>query len=182
KKLAQMEEMRREAEQEAAGSVNMKEVESEAISSIIKARNLQLVEIKADGHCLYNALRHQLSSLDGQDQLTYSDIRKLAADHMRAHSDDFLPFLVDDNGDVMSEAKFEKYCDDVERSATWGGQLEIQAVAMALQREIHVIQMGSPPIVIGEDFRSESRAPLILSYHRHYFGLGAHYNSVLPCA
>ncbi|KAJ1545264.1 OTU domain-containing protein 6B, partial [Cladochytrium tenue] len=119
RKAAQMEEMRRQAELEAAGTVNMREVEDSAIAEILAKNKLRLVQ-------------------------TYKDVRRIAADYMRAHSDDFLPFLVDDNGDVMSVEMFAQYCDKVESSAEWGGQLEIQAVSMALRREIHVLQMGSP--------------------------------------
>ena len=38
---------------------------------------------------------------------------------MRNHADDFMPFLYLEDGD------FEKYCNDVENTARWGGQLEV---------------------------------------------------------
>ena len=39
-----------------------------------------------------------------------------------------------------------------------------------------VIQAEGPSMVMGEDRRGERS--LILTYHRHMFGLGEHYNSV----
>lgn len=38
---------------------------------------------------------------------------------MRNHADDFMPFLYLEDGD------FEKYCNDIENTARWGGQLEV---------------------------------------------------------
>jgi OTU domain-containing protein 6 len=37
--------------------------------------------------------------------------------------------------------------------------------------------MGMPTVKMGEDFAGE---PLRVSYHRHAYGLGEHYNSLLP--
>ncbi|KAJ3416492.1 OTU domain-containing protein 6B [Chytridiales sp. JEL 0842] len=180
KKAAQMEEMRKQAEEEAAGSVDMRKVEDEAIDALIKPLNLRIKQITPDGHCLFNALCDQLQLADDTLSFSYTHLRKLAAEYMRSHPDDFMPFLVDDNGDMLTEDKFQKYCDDMANTAVWGGQLEIQALSMHLKREIHVIQAGSPVVKVGEHFKSDK--PLLISYHRHHFGLGEHYNSLIPSA
>jgi OTU domain-containing protein 6 len=70
---------------------------------------------------------------------------------------------------------FEKYLHDCEFGAVWGGQFEIQALSKSLKRQIHIIQADSPLLKIGEEFLGE---PLRISYHKHSFGLGEHYNSV----
>ncbi|KAJ3330074.1 OTU domain-containing protein 6B [Blyttiomyces sp. JEL0837] len=160
RKNAAMEEQRKQAELEAANTVNMKEVEENALSEALQGMSLRIRQVAANGHCLYNAISDQLQLRDGETQ-TYLEIRKRAADYMRRHPDDFLPFLVNDAGDLMTSDEYTKYCDDVEKTATWGGQLEIQALSMSLKREIHVVQMGTPPIKIGEPFKSAK--PLTLS-------------------
>ena len=57
----------------------------------------------------------------------------------------------------------------------WGGQVELLALSSILKRPIEVIQAEGAPVVVGEHF-SSSR--LLLTYHRHAYGLGEHYNSV----
>ncbi|KAJ3266146.1 OTU domain-containing protein 6A [Chytriomyces hyalinus] len=179
KKAANFEEQRRLAEIEAADTVDVKAEEDEAIQKMIGAMSLSVKQITADGHCLYSAVADQLSLVTQTDLLGYSHFRRLAAQTMRSNPDEFLPFLVNESGDMMDEDEYEKYCKDVESSATWGGQLEIKAMSLALKREIHVIQMGNPVLKIGEEFKSATSRPLMLSYHRHYYGLGEHYNSLV---
>ena len=71
--------------------------------------------------------------------------------------------------------------------------MELQVLATVLQRPIEVssphftghplneicvlqvVQAEGPPMVLGEQF---AQKPLILTYHRHAYGLGEHYNSV----
>jgi hypothetical protein len=42
-----MEDMRRQAEEEAAGSVNMKQVEDDAIEALIRPRNLRIKQVRS---------------------------------------------------------------------------------------------------------------------------------------
>lgn len=48
---------------------------------------------------------------------------------MRLHKDDFRPFLIGDNGDIVEEIDFEEYCMRVEKSCedggVWGGEPEV---------------------------------------------------------
>jgi OTU domain-containing protein 6 len=172
KKQAQMQEMMLQAKLEASQSVDMKQMENTAISKIISDLGLQIKEIVADGHCLYNAIADQLGNSMG-----YKEIRKIAANYLAAHPDDFLPFMTNDSGDLMSPSDYKIYCDKVENSATWGGEIELRAISESLSRQIHIIQMGSEILKIGENFPDSS--PIMLSYHRHAYGLGEHYNSLI---
>lgn len=100
---------------------------------------------------------------------------------MRARPDDFLPFLaLDDDAGTgkSSRALFDEYCDRVANTSDWGGQLELRALACALETPIHVFAAESDVIVMGDEFASETRAPLQLTYHLHYYSLGEHFNSV----
>lgn len=52
-----------------------------------------------------------------------------------------------------------------------------QALSCALEVPVEVFSATSPPLLLGENFDG---APLMLTYHEHYYALGAHYNSVVP--
>lgn len=52
-------------------------------------------------------------------------LRHETAEYMKAHSDDFLPFLTNKQGDMMSPEDFNDYCKDLESTAVWGGQPEV---------------------------------------------------------
>ena len=58
------------------------------------------------------------------------------------------------------------------RDKTGGGERERRLLLLSRQ----VIQAEGPSMVMGEDIRGQTS--LILTYHRHMFGLGEHYNSV----
>ena len=51
-----------------------------------------------------------------------------------------------------SEARFEEYCEEVEKSAAWGGQLELEALSRAYRRHITVYSVGMPPVEMGKEF------------------------------
>eukprot|EP00842_Homolaphlyctis_polyrhiza_P006579 jgi/Hompol1/6922/HPOL_005124-RA len=178
KKAAMFEEMRKQAEAEAAITPNYKEIERVNIEQLATSMKLSVKEISPDGHCLYNALADQLKLHDPSSTMTYRDLRRMAAEYMSSHSDDFIPFLVNDQGDMYTQTEFVTYCQKMQDEAVWGGQLEIQALSQSLQRQIHVIQSGSPVIKVGESFTD---SPVLkVSYHRHAYGLGEHYNSLVP--
>eukprot|EP00064_Thunnus_orientalis_P009799 superscaffoldBa00001269_g9825 len=123
-------------------------------------------------------LRQLKATTDTKPALTMSvkELRCRTAEYMRNHADDFLPFLTNPNtGDMYTTDEFEKYCSDVEHTAAWGGQLELQALTQVLHLPIEVIQADSPTIKIGEEYDSKA---ITLVYMRHAYGLGEHYNSV----
>ncbi|KAJ3075073.1 OTU domain-containing protein 6B [Podochytrium sp. JEL0797] len=160
RKAANFEEERQKALLEAAGSVNMRQVEEDSIAGLLTSMKLRVKQVVADGHCLYNAMSDQHALVSQREPLGYAHYRKQAATFMRAHPDEFMPFLATDDGDIMSEEQYEQYCCNVEASATWGGQLEIKAMTMALKRPVHIVQMGTPVVKVGEEFEGE---PLMLS-------------------
>ena len=66
-----------------------------------------------------------------------------------------------------------------EDKAEWGGEVEIRAMSARLGRRIFVYDAEAPLLRMGEDSpEAMARPPLRLAYHRHYFALGEHYNSV----
>ncbi|KAJ1975150.1 OTU protein [Dimargaris verticillata] len=163
--------MREDAAHEASQQVNMEEVERNAMRTLLKKHKL----VKPDGHCLYRAIADQLTTY--HDRVAdHQLLRSQAAGYMRDHKDDFLPFLLNDAGDLMSDDEFSRYCDALEKTAVWGGQPEILALAQVHELPMHIFQMGAPVLTVAEEFQSDS--PICLSYHRYAFGLGQHYNSL----
>ncbi|CAG8520311.1 2137_t:CDS:10 [Ambispora leptoticha] len=169
-------EMQEQGEKEADGQINMQAIERNAIQELTKSMGLSIKEITPDGHCLYNAIADQLQ-FRYDISTNYKNLRKDAANYMREHFEDFLPFLTTESGDPYSMEQFQKYCDELENTATWGGQLEINALSKKYKRPVHIVQMGSPILKISDD-EFPGQQPIILSYHRHMYGLGAHYNSL----
>ncbi|KAJ1668545.1 OTU protein [Coemansia sp. RSA 1646] len=181
RRAEEMKRMQEEAEQEAEGMVDMTAAETEAMNSLAASAGLSIKEIRPDGHCLYSAFADQMTTYHNQPSATHLDIRSRAAEYMRANRDDFLPFMTHDSGDMFSEADFADHCDRVENTADWGGQHEITALSHALQLPVHIYQTGAPLLRIGEEAYG-TKEPIRLSYHRHAYGLGEHYNSLHKAA
>ncbi|KAJ3358343.1 hypothetical protein HDU91_005248, partial [Kappamyces sp. JEL0680] len=102
KKMQELEAMRKEAEEEAQSMPNWRLVEDEAIDKIALELDRIVVPVPADGHCLYYSLARQLLKTQSGQPLNFKELRRLAADHMRKHPDDFLPFLVNQEGELLS--------------------------------------------------------------------------------
>ncbi|KAF9347602.1 hypothetical protein BGX26_000936 [Mortierella sp. AD094] len=178
RKAQALKELQDEAEKEAAGQVNMNEVERKAIEELAQVMGVSVKDITADGHCLYNAVADQLLQ-HYQIKTTVKDLRHNTAEYMRENSDDFLPFLTNKQGDMMSSDDFSEYCKELETTAVWGGQPELLALSRVHEVPIWVVQMGSPTVKLSADAYI-TKTPLMVSYHRHMYGLGEHYNSLRP--
>ncbi|XP_061682066.1 deubiquitinase OTUD6B [Syngnathoides biaculeatus] len=175
KKAAQEREREsRIAEAEVQNLLGERHLEGVKLAEKLARRGLQIKEIPTDGHCMYRAVQDQLLRRD-KPELSVKELRRRTAAHMRSHADDFLPFLSNaDTGDVYTADDFEKYCSDVEHTAAWGGQLELQALSKILQLPIEVVQADSPAVTVGDEHAGDA---LTLVYMRHAYGLGEHYNS-----
>ena len=71
------------------------------------------------------------------------------------------------------------YCTTVESSSEWGGHLEIVALSHSRKRTVAVYSADGPPLLMGEQYADDGPR-LTVAYHRHYYGLGEHYNSTTP--
>ncbi|XP_054721921.1 deubiquitinase OTUD6B-like isoform X2 [Uloborus diversus] len=180
-KKAEMERQRIKAieEQEVANLSGMRNVEAEEIKQKLSDRKLIIHEIPSDGDCLYTAIAHQLA-VSKLQQLTVKELREQTSKFLLCHKDDYIPFLTSsETGDVLSEDEYIKYCEDVANTSVWGGHVEIQALSNICGSPIEIIQATGPSVIIGEEMKNSR---LIISYHKHIYGLGAHYNSVVPAS
>ena len=154
---------RQAALEEASQRPDWQGQEAQAFAHRLQERGFELLEVAADGHCLFSAIGCQLP--DSQD---HWHVRNIAAEWMSTHRDAFEPFLDE-------ELPFEEYCERVRRTGQWGGQLELQALADALPARITVIQASGDDLCFGEG----NDLQIYLSYHRHAFSLGEHYNALI---
>jgi OTU domain-containing protein 6 len=149
--------------------------ETDVIVAQLAPRGLRIRDIPPDGHCLYAALADQLRETSGEGVVRdVAALRAVAAEELLAERAEYLPFLENVECD---DAKYEAYCKKLRTEAVWGGQVELRALSNALRRRVEVFAAGMPVLITGEEFSSE--APLRLSFHRHYYNLGDHYNSVV---
>ncbi|KAL5277108.1 OTUD6B family protein [Megaselia abdita] len=167
------------AEQEELNKNGPRTLETQSITNILKARNLSLHPIISDGNCLFNAVIHQLD-LKECDVTDISTLRDKTAKYIENHKDEFIFYMTNqDTGDVLNEEEFLKYCESLRSTSAWGGQIEISALSNVLKVQIEVIQATGPPTIQGAEEYS-NRPKLVITYHRHMYSLGEHYNSTKP--
>lgn len=187
RRAAEQEAAAEQAAAEAADMPDLKEIEKERMQASFKKHDLAETEIRADGHCLYSAVADQLETLGiglkprirgsivngegGQkgDGPPYKTVRAAAADYIEGHGDEFEPFL---------EEPLFTYVHKVRDTATWGGQLELLALAKSYGVDINVLQGDGPVTKIEGGSEKKGEGEIWLSYYRHNFGLGEHYNSL----
>ncbi|GCC25742.1 hypothetical protein chiPu_0004153 [Chiloscyllium punctatum] len=123
KKAAQdREREERIAEAEIENLKGARHLENQKLAEILAKRQLQIKQIPSDGHCMYKAIEDQLKQQGSL--LTLADLRTQAAEYMRSHADDFLPFLTNCNtGDMYTPVQ-----------------------------NVEVIQADSTPITVGEEY------------------------------
>eukprot|EP00929_Paragymnodinium_shiwhaense_P087625 TRINITY_DN47764_c0_g1_i1.p1 TRINITY_DN47764_c0_g1~~TRINITY_DN47764_c0_g1_i1.p1 ORF type:complete len:296 (+),score=69.05 TRINITY_DN47764_c0_g1_i1:70-888(+) len=139
---------------------------------IVQKCGLCIKEVEADGACLFRAFADQLDGAGGADHASY---RERCVDFLRANRADFEPFIDED---------FDEYCTNMRQMKTWGGHVEVQALARALGINVLIHQPTEAPKAeavldkalevagAGEDARC-----IQLSFHpQHHHG--QHYNSV----
>jgi OTU domain-containing protein 6 len=185
------------AEREAAGP-SARDVESKRIAARVTPLGMRVEEVHADGHCLFRAVAEQVSRLrpfggvDGSGDAAAAapdtmQMRAVATAHMRKHGDRYAAFVADECG-----GDFAAYCDSMVATepVRWGGQLELVALADALNVDIHVHSAADDePLVLSPvdgdantttDGGGDERVKVHVSFHKHYWTLGEHYNSVVP--
>ena len=152
------------------------------------SESLTFAQINPDGHCLYAAIADQLRILNIVPPFFahYGTTRAAAAAHMMSHPDDFLPFLPSLEGEdgvgagsagLMTPVEYQRYCENVRSSGVWGGEPEILALSRAYNVPIHVVQAGTPNIVVHDPSGNDNGAiddkrVVRISYHRRMYGLG----------
>ncbi|TQS32818.1 hypothetical protein Golomagni_06856, partial [Golovinomyces magnicellulatus] len=171
RRAAEQEAAADKAQQEAANMTDHRAIESEYMKKTFETHDLVEKEIEPDGHCLFSSVADQLSQngirltdgAEGGKATAYKVVRNEAASFMKAHKDDFAPFLEED---------FDGYVAKMRDTAEWGGELELTALARRYGVRISVVQDGRTEKI------GDGDKELWLAYYRHGYGLGEHYNSL----
>mmetsp|Transcript_5085 Transcript_5085/g.12477 ORF Transcript_5085/g.12477 Transcript_5085/m.12477 type:complete len:333 (+) Transcript_5085:48-1046(+) len=172
-----------EVAKEFENVVPLSTIEKQKMRNQLRSHGLRIHEIPADGNCLFRALEHQMicqKEAAGLDERIpdHSELRDVAATYMLDHADDFRWFVEDEQ--FQSEDGFKKYCEEKVRGSEWGGELEIQALALSLEKRVQIFQgEGEPLLVRGDQFEGPQQYPeLKISYHKFLYA-SAHYNSLV---
>ncbi|CAE8644646.1 unnamed protein product, partial [Polarella glacialis] len=132
----------KEREKREAGP-SRRETELQALKACLRAQRppMDIREIAADGHCLYRSVGDQLRRLRPDHcfkrppEEIHDEIRALCASALRRQADSYSPFA-----ELKDGEDFSSYCQRVESSGGWGGELELRALADELKVQIQVFQ------------------------------------------
>ncbi|KAK5582612.1 hypothetical protein RB653_004197 [Dictyostelium firmibasis] len=180
-KLKQEEEKMKQLEEDRKNHVSKGVIEMNDFLAKLKPLNKTVKFISPDGDCLYQAITNQLlinKDINEEESKSYAKkLRTIASDYIKNNRDEFLPFIISEEEYSTSEDPIQEYCQEqVLTIGKWGGHIELKALSQSLKKVITIFNAYSNDIIIGEEFTN----PIYLSYHRHAFTLGEHYNSVVP--
>jgi len=169
---AREKERRREeeiAEELAHAGPSKRELEIVAMTEVyLDPRGLTIQEVEADGNCLYRGVAEQCLDLEG-----YVAARSVCAEALAEGEEEYAPFA-----ETHGHGSYEAYVEKVRNSSEWGGHLELRALSHKLRRTVVVYSAEAVPLRIGEEF-TDNGEEIRLSFHRHYYALGEHYNVVV---
>lgn len=168
-KAAEWEANRQAALAEIASRPDLALEESKAFSHRLAQDGFRIVEIAADGHCLFSAIGCQLDP-----PRDHWELRAVAAKYLLDYREEYENFI---ELDTNIPDAFSDYCQKLESTGMWGGQIELEALSRALEICIVVLQAGGPKLEFNEDAAEKQK--IYLSYHRFAFSLGEHYNVLL---
>ncbi|KNE58097.1 hypothetical protein AMAG_04917 [Allomyces macrogynus ATCC 38327] len=144
------------------------DADTKALKPQLASLGLNLVEITGDGNCLFRAVAHQLT---GAESL-HRDLRRACVEFMRAHEADFAPFVEDDE-------PFDRHLVRMAKNGVYGGNMEVVALARALNLTVVIHQVGHPPWVVAPtpDDVSAGTPPRTVNVVYHSW---EHYSSAAP--
>jgi len=148
------------------GELTPQAIEKERLNNLLKQNGLKRKSVPSDGDCMFSSLAHQLKPQ--RPRISVEELREIAADHLLKNRDQFAAFL---------ESDIELYCQKLVNEPIWGGQIELTALAAALETRIRVLQAESPnELFFGEEKHAEKLITII--YCRNLYASGEHYDSV----
>ena len=159
--------------------------ESAALQRSLAPQRLTVREVLSDGSCLFRAVSTQLPPGPPARAMAPSplSLRRAAASHIRSRLALYLPFLTHEDGSAMSEEEAVEYTArlsvDEGSDVVWGGHAEIVALSGVLGRAIVVYSAEGGAMRVLEEGVQAKGEDVRISFHKHYFGLGNHYNAVV---
>ena len=182
-KAKKRKEKKEKCETERENLLNLQEIENKKgpafleltkINEKLKLKGLKMKDVVSDGNCMYYALADQLRkhSLSNKN---CEQLREITCNYMLKNPDEFLPYLTNEEGDILDEKKYEEYCLKVRDTLAWGSQVELKALSDALNLMIEVVQGDGPDMVIGKT-NEINKSRLVITFHRHMLS-SCHFNS-----
>jgi OTU domain-containing protein 3 len=133
-----------------------------------------VVDMAADGNCLFRSLADQLFGDHGD---AHDGVRDEICDYLAGHEADFAFFLdLDDETTAGDDAStYDAYVEQMRQDGEWGGHLELVAAARLYRRTVTIYSSSLASLQIDHDATSQAVAgpPLRVSYHDN-----DHYNSI----
>lgn len=151
-------------------------IELTRIKEKLSKMDLDMKEVCADGNCMFYAVSDQLGQ-HLQVQKSFKELRELTSNYMLQNPDSFQPFLCsEETGDPLTETEYKFYCEKIAEcvAPVWGSMTELKALSEILSVPIQVVQAEGSETLIES---ANDNKKLIITYHRHMFGSGEHYNS-----
>ena len=191
-KQKEIERERRIEQENASAGPSRRVLEIEAMATLYLTPNkLRIQDVDADGNCLYRAVGEQAVRLGlvPNDEAGYLQMRELCASTLLKERSEYEPFAELDHDPNHLAKDFEEYVDHVRNTSTWGGQLELRALSHGLKVPVVVFSAEGPPLTMGQEYETngsgvensyEKKKAVLVSFHRYYYALGEHYNSVVP--
>lgn len=172
-KAVEWEANRQAALHEIASRPNLALQESISFDHHLSQKGFRIVEVAADGHCLFSAIGCQLDP-----PRDHWELRATAAKYLLDHRDEYQNFIELDSIDITNNSpstdKYQEYCRKIESTGMWGGQIELEVLSRSLGVCVIVLQAEGPELA----FNGEAEQKIHLSYHRFAFSLGEHYNAL----
>lgn len=156
-------------------SVSFNGVEDDRLRESIEANGKTILEMSADGNCLFRSISDQLYHDFGNG---HDEVRADICDYLEGHEDFFKLFLVlddDENKDEEDASDFASYVEKMRAEGEWGGNVELVAAARLYRRNVVVFSATLAAFTIehGHANKSPAGPDLLVSYHDN-----DHYNSV----
>ena len=192
-KQKELDREQRIADENASAGPSPRIIEIESMIALyLNPNKLRIQDVEADGNCLYRAVGKQAQRLGllSESLASYANIRDLCANTLLSERNEYEPFAELDHDSNHPAASFEEYVNNVRNTSTWGGQLELRALSHGLKVPVVVFSAEGPPLVMGQEYENavdgeadkeyRNKKAVLVSFHRHYYALGEHYNSVVP--
>ena len=105
-------------------------LEQQKLEGLLIREKLEIFDMDPDGHCMFNAVAHQLHLVEGSSY-GYQDLRRIAADYILKNSELYSAFIDDDEGSKEVNDGIEGYCEKVRSTTLWGGHVEVSVVMIS---------------------------------------------------
>ena len=181
RRAAAEKERRLEVEAEVKDMADPRRDESLALARRLTPLHLRVREVVSDGNCLFRAVAAQLPA-PASPSSSPSALRRAAAAHIRGRLALYLPFLTHEDGRPMEEEEGLQYCERLEKEegeVVWGGHAEVVALSGVLGRPVVVYSAEGRDMRVLEEGATDEGEEVRISFHKHYFSLGNHYNAVV---